>query len=298
MRNIFAVLTYRCNAKCSFCLYYKDPIQDCLEEDFLDTVKYAFEINNQPVKLKITGGEPLIRPKLLEGVINIANESQSDIRMIGIGTNGFKKLPSFLNNSKHKIYVYLSRHQIGQEAAKEFGFKKIPDPKDIITEVDPKKVELRLSCTIMKKTIYNDDVLSKYIGWAYEQGIKHLCLRELNHLTLDGSPANYDMYIQDYLKTYKEDLVNLDTIENWLSKINGVKKIEGHQSSRSYIKNIHYQFNNDLVIQLRRIDEEGLLNFNKNNPDIIDEYVIHPDGLLTGCWDRSQKIIKRRCKNA
>ena len=41
------------------------------------------------------------------------------------------------------------------------------------------------------------------------------------------------------------------------------------------------------------IDETRLIDFNTGNPDEIDEYVIHPDRALTGCWDKDPKIIMK-----
>lgn len=44
-------------------------------------------------------------------------------------------------------------------------------------------------------------------------------------------------------------------------------------------------------ITFRRVDEEALLKHNASF-DGIDEIVLHPDGLITGCWDRNQKVLE------
>ena len=47
-----------------------------------------------------------------------------------------------------------------------------------------------------------------------------------------------------------------------------------------------------ISVKLRAINEQKLIEYNQQNKG-IDEYVIHPDGTLTGCWDKDLKQIRR-----
>ena len=118
--------------------------------------------------------------------------------------------------------------------------------------------------------------------------IDTICFRELNKISLNNN-SMYSKEIYQYKEYYNKNKISLNKILKILLKRKNWKFI--YCNGNEYDKNFWFLHNN-MKIKFRTIDEKHLVDYNKNNKE-IDEYVLHPDGTLTGCWDKDLKLIKK-----
>jgi len=108
----------------------------------------------------------------------------------------------------------------------------------------------------------------------------------------------YPPQIYDYMDYYDKHLIRAADIEKELE--NDTDFTFSRNAGNYYDRNHWYWYDLlgagkvKLSVKFRTIDESKLIEFNKSvSPDTIDEYVIHPDGTLTGCWDKDMKILRK-----
>jgi pyruvate-formate lyase-activating enzyme len=284
MKNFYVITTFKCNCKCAFCLFRKNEIEDCDDGYKLEVIEDVIRNTNERLSIKITGGEPFIKPKLVNDIITIANSHKDKIHNIGIGTNG--TLPMPLMDSGVPVNVYASRHTFADNA-EGFGVERVLSYEDLLRT---NAHSIRLSCNIIKGGVDTTDEVLKYLHNMESVGLDHICFRELNRLSVDNE-LMYEDFIYDYLKYYKEKLVSIKSIMMELnaSPLFSFKEIKESAYDSNYI----FLYKDKIRVKFRVIREDILVKYNKKFKG-IDEYVLHPDGLLTGCWDRNQKIIKER----
>lgn len=272
-KNLFVILTFQCNQNCNFCLFRFNKIKECKENIIVSKVEKILSENTEIMfSVKLTGGEPFLKPSLLIKLIKKCGEFKN-IRDIGIGTNGTVTIVAEMEKTSHKTNIYFSRHGVDTEWG-EIKNIKFKNPL----------IEKRLNCNLIKGGIDNLDKVLKYILWAKEQGIKFICFRELNNLHINNRNM-YPQFIYDYFEYYKSNLVKITSI---MSKIDKYLSYD-RTVSNGYDTNYVYH-DDEIKVLFRKIDESRLLSFNKKNPG-IDEYVVHPDSLVTGCWDRDLKVL-------
>lgn len=289
-QNIYMILTYRCNWKCPFCLFRYNKEKEASIDFIINRLKYSINDSKQKVYIKITGGEPFLKLDLLEKIFELSNNFPEKIYKIGIGTNGSISLPDFFNDVNVKTNIFLSRHDI---------YDKLPKPSDLKDVVSNEKIEFRTNCNLIKNKVDNIKKIKQYVQRKHSIGINYICFRELSKVSIDQNLI-YPKQIYKYIDYYDKHLVTFSDIK---VQIDNDKDFEFTKNTGNYYDNnmwYYYNLGNDKVsIKFRVIDEVKLLEYNRSiSPNIVDEYVIHPDGTLTGCWDRELKLLKKGEFNA
>jgi organic radical activating enzyme len=279
-QNIYIITTFKCNYNCPFCLFKYNKIKDAKIKKIINRLQYAIQDSKKQVYVKITGGEPFLKIELLKEIFNLLHNPKyiKKIYKIGIGTNGSIQFPEFLNNTKIRTDIFISKHDL------------LPLEKNY-KNINNKNIKIKLNCNLIKGGIASYKEIIKYIQlYVKQQDIASICFRELNKINLKKNKF-YNSFIHKYDKYYNENVIYIDDILNIIDKDICFKKtkIVGNY----YDTNIWYWYMHNFSIKFRRIEEDKLIEYNQKEKDIIDEYVIHPDGKLTGCWDINLKKIKR-----
>lgn len=282
-QNIYLITTYRCNWKCSFCLFRFNKEKEAPVPEIIERLRYAIEDSKKRVYIKITGGEPFLCLDLLKAVINFSNDHKDRIYKIGIGSNGSIPVPEFFNKLKIRTHLFLSRHKIRDE---------FPIPSDL-TKFENDLIDFRLNCNLIKGGVDSVNRIEQYIQERVKHGITHFCFRELSKVDVDVN-LMYPKQIYKYIKYYESNLIPVDKIIEVLRE--NPRFTLSRMTGNYYDTNKWYWYTlpgrNPVSVKFRTIDETRLIEYNQNT-DAVDEYVIHPDGTLTGCWDKEMKIIKR-----
>lgn len=278
-QNVYLITTYDCNWNCQFCLFKHNKEKECSINTIIERLEYSILDSKEKVYLKITGGEPFLRPELLKAVFELCEKYKEKIYKIGIGTNGSIQLPDFFNHITIRTHIFLSRHHKN----------KLFTPGFLCKNVKNDFIDFRINCNLIKNGIDNSKSIIEYIDYMSEAyDINYFCFRELNKINTDKNKI-YPSQIYGYMDYYKENVVYVNDIQKEIEKSSLFKKSKC--TGNYYDNNIWYWYKNNISIKFRIIDEEKLIDYNTNNSD-VDEYVIHPDGTLTGCWDKDLKIIK------
>lgn len=273
-KNLFVNVTYKCNQRCQFCLLRYNKIKETTDVQFCKKLYKILHTNpDLTFAVKITGGEPFLRPERVRKLLYVCNEF-GNIRDIGIGTNGTKPILDWVNVSHHPLHLYISRHDTGRE----WGL-----PPSVY--IDNPLVDLRFNCNLFKGGVDSLDKILDYLAWARALGIRVVCFRELNKISIDNR-SMYEQFIYDYIKWYKQNIVKLDDILEQLPKTFTPKYIK----SNGYDTNYVYAYG-DMKVIFRVIDEVSRIKKMMKRTG-IGEFVIHPDGLVTGCWDRDLKRLE------
>lgn len=285
-QNIYLITTYRCNWQCEFCLFRFNKEPEASTDEILGRLEYSIKDSRRQVYIKITGGEPFIKQDLLREVFGVASRYKERVYKIGIGTNGSISLQPFFNDVDVRTHIFLSRHEVMDELLR---------PNELAQGVHNPLIDFRINCNLIEGGVDNLKKIECFIDEKYgEYGITHYCFRELSKVDVDAN-AMYPKQIYEYIEYYHDHLVPVKAIE---------ERIQGHPGFRKsritgnyYDRNDWYWYDHDgqqISVKFRAIDETRLIDFNTNvKPDDVDEYVIHPDGTLTGCWDKELKVIMR-----
>ena len=278
-QNIYIITTYRCNLNCAFCLFKFNHEKECTISKVIDQLIYSIKNSPKKVYIKITGGEPFLKIRLLKRILDVCEKYKNKIFAIGIGTNGTIKIPKFFNNTNIRIDIFFSRHSINNL-----------DTKKLYTKINNHKITYRFNCNLIRGKIDSLRKIKQYLEKVRKINNFSVCFRELNKISLEKNLL-YPDYVYDYEKYYAKNIV---IVKDLLSEIKRDKdfvitKINGNY----YDENVWMTYKNTTWVKFRIIDEVKLIEYNDNYPHVIDEYVIHPDGTLTGCWDKERKLLRR-----
>jgi len=203
-------VTSRCNFRCLYCMpntpFSWEPKENLLSyEEMFKFLKIA--IDNGIKKIRLTGGEPLLR-KDLDKFIKMIIDYAPDIDL-ALTTNGY-----FLENNAKLL--------------KESGLKRINISLDSLNKETYKKIAQK-------------DVLKKVLN-GIDESIKVGLKVKLNAVLLEGINDNEILELYQYAKKLKVPIRFIEYMENQLadSKIKGVKseKILEIISSKYLIKEL------------------------------------------------------------
>ena len=287
-QNVYVIATYRCNWRCEFCLFKYNKEDEATTAEIIHRLEYAINDSQQKVYIKITGGEPFLKLDLLKNIFALAEKYSDKIYKIGIGTNGSIPLPYYFSDITTRTHIFISRHELDNGAS----IPKLPIPTDLGRYVDNPLIDFRLNCNLIKGQIDNIDKIKEHIENWVARGITHFCFRELNRVNVDTNLI-YPEQIYEYIKYYKKHYVPLTRIRKVLSNEKGFRY--SRNTGNFYDDNHWYWYTygaKKISVKFRTIDEVKLIEFNVHvKPNDVDEYVVHPDGTLTGCWDKELKVI-------
>lgn len=263
--------TDACNAKCKFCV---EQNQKCEEnaKKYLESVELMLsEMEAQGIlySVSVTGGEPLLFKKFGE-LCNVLKKH--DIKFLTMNTNA-RFLSSRISDIDRTFdFVDISRHSVSDERNNEiFGCEMpaISDLKDIKSSL--KKTKVRMQCVIadingpedMMKFIdafrFADDISFRNLMKLSDQhGVKYQSKDDIYKEMLEYAFRNFDFVeqtIQDYY-----------VYETW--KHNGLP--------------ITFRYSNMSMLYKVEKDEDER---------VCREFIIHPDGVVSGSWDKNRKIL-------
>lgn len=222
--NLYIKINDACNANCQFCS--NRQMQDMGDIDLkkLEYVLKYFDERNLIGRISITGGEPMLKMKLLNDVINLIYKVIPKA-MVTINTNGYNLREALKLDSIDKIEgIHISRHHYSDEINKKIFETNVATEEDIkyfMENVKNKKL-LRLNCLLMKNNIDNLEEVEKYLEFACKLGIFRVGFVSLMKIN-DYSKENF----VDFNDVFEKDKMNPSTFVHFYDSnicecINGV----------------------------------------------------------------------------
>jgi molybdenum cofactor biosynthesis enzyme MoaA len=200
----------RCNLRCLYCMPPEGvPLQSnekILNSDEISRLVQLFSSRGVD-KVRLTGGEPLLRKDLPQIISSIADEPT--INSIGITTNGItlsRKLPSLVENG-------LTHANISLDTLQEHKFEEITRRKGL-TQVlkaikDASKIlpkgNVKVNCVVMKG--FNDNELRDFIHLTKDLAVD---IRFIEWMPFNDNGWNKDRFLSydDMMKQITSDEFN------------------------------------------------------------------------------------------
>lgn len=274
MWHLHLKVTNACNCKCKFCVEQNSTCAENATNYLLQVEDMLTEMekNNILYSVSVTGGEPMLFSRFQE-LCELLNKH--NISFLTLNTNGYylhnTNTLSIIDNTFD--FMNISRHSINDDKNQKIFQGEVPmisTLKDIKNRLHHCK--MRLQCVITDFKDVNDflefidtfdfaDDLSfrKLMKLSNKHGVVYDDNEQLYFRLLDYAFENFnfkEQTIQDY---YIYEIWNYKGID------------------------ITFSYSNMRM----------LYEVEKNESDkIIREFIIHPNGIISGSWDFTNKVIK------
>jgi len=275
--NLRISLTQQCNFDCFFC--HKEgqtaPGRELTPSQIEVIAQAAYELGM--TKIKITGGEPLLRPDIIDIVSRIANHTSE----LSLTTNGYllNKLALPLKTAGlHRVNVSL--HSIHPQTFKQItGISGVTHVKEGVTAaIDARLHPVKINMVVLKGI--NDTEISQMIDYTAQQGailqlIEFQPVQNYNwtpwrkyHLDLrdiEGHLAN------EALRTIERDLHRRK--QYTLPRANGIATIEvvRPMHNSKFCQNCHrLRITSDGQIKPCLLRNDNLVPLSTNNDEVLD----------------------------
>lgn len=269
LRHLHLKVTDICNAKCNFCVEKDSHIKSDPKRFLQQTDAMLYEMEKAGIlfSVSVTGGEPMLFDDLI-GLYNILE--YHDIKFLTMNTNG-----EYLRNKINWIdglfdFIDISRHSLSDYRNCKIFDCDMPSVSELIElRQNMKKTKMRLQCVMVD--MHNiDDFLQFVDQFSFADD---LSFRRLMKVPNQGYDTNDDLYFEILDYAYNNFEFKEQTIQDY------------------YVYEIWNNGTTDITFSYS--DMSMLLKNEETEDDrICREFIIHPNGTITGSWNINNKIIK------
>ncbi|XP_049509291.1 molybdenum cofactor biosynthesis protein 1 isoform X2 [Panthera uncia] len=236
-------LTEKCNLRCQYCMPEEGvpltPKADLLTTEEILTLARLF-VKEGVDKIRLTGGEPLIRPDVVDIVAQL--HRLEGLRTIGITTNGInlaRLLPQLQKAGLSAINISLDTLVPAkfEFIVRRKGFHKVMEGihKAIELGYSPVKV----NCVVMRGL--NEDELLDFV--ALTEGLP-LDVRFIEYMPFDGNKWNFKKMVsyKEMLETLRQQWPELEKLPEEESSTAKAFKVPGFRGQVSFITSMSEHF--------------------------------------------------------
>ncbi|XP_058519524.1 molybdenum cofactor biosynthesis protein 1 isoform X1 [Ochotona princeps] len=236
-------LTEKCNLRCQYCMPEEGisltPKADLLTTEEILTLARLF-VKEGVDKIRLTGGEPLIRPDVVDIVAQL--HQLEGLRTIGVTTNGInlaRLLPQLQKAGLSAINISLDTLVPAkfEFIVRRKGFHKVMEGihKAIELGYSPVKV----NCVVMRGL--NEDELLDFV--ALTKGLP-LDVRFIEYMPFDGNKWNFKKMVsyKEMLDAIRQQWPELEKLPEEESSTAKAFKIPGFQGQVSFITSMSEHF--------------------------------------------------------
>ncbi|XP_005553152.3 molybdenum cofactor biosynthesis protein 1 isoform X1 [Macaca fascicularis] len=236
-------LTEKCNLRCQYCMPEEGvpltPKANLLTTEEILTLARLF-VKEGIDKIRLTGGEPLIRPDVVDIVAQL--QRLEGLRTIGVTTNGInltRLLPQLQKAGLSAINISLDTLVPAkfEFIVRRKGFHKVMEGihKAIELGYNPVKV----NCVVMRGL--NEDELLDFA--ALTEGLP-LDVRFIEYMPFDGNKWNFKKMVsyKEMLDTIRQQWPELEKLPEEESSTAKAFKIPGFQGQISFITSMSEHF--------------------------------------------------------
>ncbi|XP_074254114.1 molybdenum cofactor biosynthesis protein 1 isoform X3 [Saimiri boliviensis] len=236
-------LTEKCNLRCQYCMPEEGvqltPKANLLTTEEILTLARLF-VKEGVDKIRLTGGEPLIRPDVVDIVAQL--QQLEGLRTIGVTTNGInlaRLLPQLQKVGLSAINISLDTLVPAkfEFIVRRKGFHKVMEGihKAIELGYNPVKV----NCVVMRGL--NEDELLDFA--ALTEGLP-LDVRFIEYMPFDGNKWNFKKMVsyKEMLDTVRQQWPELEKLPEEESSTAKAFKIPGFQGQISFITSMSEHF--------------------------------------------------------
>jgi len=221
-------LTERCNLRCQYCMP-ENGVDLTSKSNLLTTEEIlklsTLFVKNGVTKIRLTGGEPLIRKDFVDIVASLNdlkhNQNGNQLKTIGVTTNGIvlgRKLPTLKQAGLDAVNISLDTLQpLKYEfVTRRRGFERVMSSIKKCAEME--FTSLKVNCVVMKGL--NEDEVCDFVNFTKEIPVD---VRFIEYMPFDGNKWNhnkmisYQVMLEEIRKKFK-NVVKLQDDHNDTSK--------------------------------------------------------------------------------
>ncbi|XP_075837071.1 molybdenum cofactor biosynthesis protein 1 isoform X1 [Microtus pennsylvanicus] len=236
-------LTEKCNLRCRYCMPEEGvsltPKADLLTTEEILTLARLF-VKEGVDKIRLTGGEPLIRPDVVDIVAQL--HRLEGLRTIGVTTNGInlaRLLPQLQQAGLNAVNISLDTLVPAkfEFIVRRKGFHKVMEGIHRAIELGYKPV--KVNCVVMRGL--NEDELLDFV--ALTEGLP-LDVRFIEYMPFDGNKWNFRKMVsyKEMLDTIRQQWPGLEKLPEEDSSTAKAFKIPGFQGQISFITSMSEHF--------------------------------------------------------
>ncbi|XP_040501050.1 molybdenum cofactor biosynthesis protein 1 isoform X2 [Ursus maritimus] len=236
-------LTEKCNLRCQYCMPEEGvpltPKADLLTTEEILTLARLF-VKEGVDKIRLTGGEPLIRPDVVDIVAQL--HQLEGLRTIGITTNGInlaRLLPQLQKAGLSAINISLDTLVPAkfEFIVRRKGFHKVME--GIYKAIELGYSPVKVNCVVMRGL--NEDELLDFV--ALTEGLP-LDVRFIEYMPFDGNRWNFKKLVsyKEMLDTLRQRWPELEKLPEEESSTAKTFKIPGFRGQLSFITSMSEHF--------------------------------------------------------
>ncbi|XP_032265771.1 molybdenum cofactor biosynthesis protein 1 isoform X2 [Phoca vitulina] len=236
-------LTEKCNLRCQYCMPEEGvpltPKADLLTTEEILTLARLF-VKEGIDKIRLTGGEPLIRPDVVDIVAQL--HQLEGLRTIGITTNGInlaRLLPQLQKAGLSAINISLDTLVPAkfEFIVRRKGFHKVM--AGIHKAIELGYSPVKVNCVVMRGL--NEDELLDFV--ALTEGLP-LDVRFIEYMPFDGNRWNFKKMVsyKEMLNTLQQQWPELEKLPEEESSTAKTFKIPGFRGQLSFITSMSEHF--------------------------------------------------------
>ncbi|KAK4511110.1 uncharacterized protein ATC70_012321 [Mucor velutinosus] len=208
-------LTERCNLRCTYCMPEEGvpltPNDQLLNTEEILRLARLF-VSQGVTKIRLTGGEPTVRPDIIELVQHLGQLKQHGLQSLAMTSNGIalkRKLPALVEGGLDTLNVSLDTldPHLFQIMTRRKGFDKVTGAIDEAVRLGMPHVKIN---TVVMRGINDQEVLNFA---AYTKG-NPVNVRFIEYMPFDGNKWN-----RDKLVPYRELMDRIESMYGILTKL-------------------------------------------------------------------------------
>ncbi|KAI8645220.1 molybdopterin cofactor synthesis protein a [Parasitella parasitica] len=238
-------LTERCNLRCTYCMPERGvpltPDSQLLTKDEILRLARLF-VSQGVTKIRLTGGEPTVRPDIVELVQNLGQLKQYGLKSLAMTSNGIalkRKLPALVEGGLDTLNVSLDTldQHLFQVMTRRKGFDKVIGAIDEAVRL--KMPHVKINTVVMRGV--NDQEVLNFAAYTNNHPVN---VRFIEYMPFDGN-----RWSRDKLVPFKELIGRIESMYGRLNKLrdgmNDTTKhyqIPGYQGKLGFITSMTDHF--------------------------------------------------------
>ncbi|KAI4803931.1 hypothetical protein KUCAC02_025576 [Chaenocephalus aceratus] len=236
-------LTEKCNLRCQYCMPEEGvkltPRGQLLSTSEILTLARLF-VQEGVEKIRLTGGEPLIRPDILDIIAEL--RKLEGLKCIAVTTNGMnlaRLLPKLKDTGLDLINISLDTLVPAkfEFIVRRKGFHKVMEGIDKAIEMGYNPV--KVNCVVMRGL--NEDELLDFVALTEK---KPLDVRFIEYMPFDGNKWNFKKMVsyQEMLDHIRQQWPNLERLETGHTETAKTFKVPGFKGQVGFITSMSDHF--------------------------------------------------------
>ncbi|GAA5813854.1 hypothetical protein MFLAVUS_007341 [Mucor flavus] len=209
-------ITERCNLRCTYCMPEEgiqlSPSDNLLKKEEILHLAKLF-VNQGVTKIRLTGGEPTVRPDIIELVQGLGALKQHGLKSLAMTSNGIalkRKLPALVEAGLDTLNVSLDTldPHLFEIMTRRRGFDKVVGAIDEAVKLGMPHVKIN---TVVMRGI-NDQEVMNFAAYTKDRPVN---VRFIEYMPFDGNKWN-----QNKLVPFKELINRIESMYGKLDKLN------------------------------------------------------------------------------